>query len=138
DGRALVIVDRLTAGTVTAERLADSLELAFQHGAGGGVVLVQRAEAESSSLPRTVVDGLEYDVLSFNSRLICPECGDEFPDLEPALFNFNSPLGACPECRGTGEAAGNQVSGRSPPACPRCQGTRLRPEALAVRVDGRT
>jgi excinuclease ABC subunit A len=158
DARVLVVVDRLTAGTSIAERLADSLELAFRHGDGACVVLVPRGTGVARATPagsatpqpgtgetahepgkadpdRLTVDGGEYDILSFNSRLICPGCGTEFADPEPALFNFNSPLGACPDCRGIGERA---ADAQSPQVCPACQGARLRPEALAVHVAGRT
>ncbi|MGE5192920.1 MAG: excinuclease ABC subunit A, partial [Deltaproteobacteria bacterium] len=156
DAGALVVVDRLTAGASTGERLADSLELAFQHGGGACVVLAE--SPTHSTFDRLVVDGVEYNVLSFNSRLACPGCGAEFADPEPALFNFNSPLGACPQCRGTGEVefamkkgAGTDPQGSSPrmqgrqheagpsfQRCPSCEGARQRPEALAVRVAGRT
>jgi excinuclease ABC subunit A len=93
---------------------------------------------EKSDGDRLTVDGVEYDVLSFNARLICPGCGAEFADPEPALFNFNSPLGACPNCRGIGEVAANLADAPSPQVCHTCRGTRLRPEALAVHVAGKT
>lgn len=158
----LVVVDRLTAGGSTQERLADSLETAFRHGDGSGIVLVQNlcqvsvppnavdatAPLPASASPRQsrsvsdsetrVVDGAEYKVLSYNARLICPDCETEFADPEPALFNFNSPLGACPVCRGTGEVVTAAGGGQSPAACPACRGTRLRPEAGAVRIEGKS
>lgn len=133
---ALVVVDRLTAGGTAVDRLADSLELAFREGNGACVALVQSV-SDASALPATdrrVVDGAGYDVLSFDTRLVCPGCRREFADPEPALFNFNSPLGACPGCRGTGEITGETAAGPTVQVCPACLGTRLRPEALAVRV----
>jgi excinuclease ABC subunit A len=141
DPGALVVVDRLTSGTGTSERLADSLELAFRHGAGACVVLVQGPVTGSpgpADADRFVIDGVDYHGLSFNARLICPGCGSEFADPEPALFNFNSPLGACPECRGIGEVAAGSERMSSPQVCRACHGARLRPEALAVRVAGRS
>ena len=157
-GDCLVIVDRLTAGVGSAERLADSLELAFRHGAGSCVVLVQSRDAGvsptaapnsygagvppagASHSPREqlVVDGIAYWILSFHSKLICAGCGREFADPEPALFNFNSPLGACPICRGTGEVAADEGPAGQPRTCPACLGARLRPESLAVRLAGKT
>jgi excinuclease ABC subunit A len=152
----LVIVDRLTAGVTPPERLADSLELAFRHGAGSCVVLVQSRDAgvqpttapgssgadlppgdSANSVNEQLVDGIAYHVLPFNSKLICAECGREFVAPEPLLFNFNSPLGACPACRGTGEVAARDLPGR-PQTCPSCRGARLCPEALAVLLAGKT
>ncbi len=136
----LVVVDRLTAGAISADRVADSLELAFRHGNGACVVLVTAAPASPGSpkMDRRTVDGAEYEVLSFSTRLICGGCRREFADPEPALFNFNSPLGACPDCRGTGEVAVDEAAGSSLQVCSTCRGTRLRPEAEAVRVIGRS
>jgi excinuclease ABC subunit A len=141
DPGALVVVDRLAAATGISERLADSLELAFRHGEGACIVLVQQpvaGSAESADADRFVVDGVDYRMLSFNSRLICPGCGSEFADPEPALFNFNSPLGACPECRGIGEVTAGAARESPVQTCPGCRGARLRSEALAVCVGGRS
>ena len=136
---ALVVVDRLTAGGTTTDRLADSLELAFRHGNGACVALVQASEtAQSPATERRVVDGIEYTVVSFSTRLVCPGCRREFADPEPALFNFNSPLGACPACKGTGEVIAGPVTEPQWQVCATCRGTRLRPEAVAVRVGGKT
>jgi excinuclease ABC subunit A len=145
----LVVVDRLSAGTASQERLADSLELAFRQGDGACLVLVQTDR--SSSLPgkpvptpedraagvRRTVDEEEYEVLAFNTRLICPGCGAGFAEPEPALFNFNSPLGACPSCRGIGAVSTDLADPRALQRCPDCHGDRLRPEAIAVRVADR-
>ncbi len=157
-GESLVIVDRLTAGVTSAERLADSLELAFRHGAGACVVLVQSHDAGAPSTGASarcgagvppaddshatkaqfVVDGIAYRAIAFHSKLVCAGCGREFADPEPALFNFNSALGACPVCRGAGEVAADEGPAGQPRACPGCLGARLRPEALAVRLAGKT
>jgi len=113
-----VLVDRLEVGRLTRERLIDSIETAFARG-GGRMALLAAGEA-------TV----------FDQRPVCPSCGIEFASLEPRLFSFNDPLGACPACEGTGNAAGPaRVAGHSP--CPTCQGKRLNELALSVRVGGR-
>ncbi len=141
---ALIVVDRLTSGG-SSERLADSLELAFRHGAGSAVVLIDPPDArdktaEPDAAGRIMtVDGRDYDVLEFSERLVCPGCRREFAEPEPALFNFNSPLGACPACRGLGEvavASGGPRGARE--TCAICGGTRLQPDALAVRIADRT
>ncbi|MBI3866427.1 MAG: excinuclease ABC subunit UvrA [Planctomycetia bacterium] len=140
---ALVVVDRVTSGA-SRERLTDTLELAFRHGTGSAAVLVEKAEGEEAavragSAARNMrVDGRDYDVLEFSERLICTGCGREFADAEPALFNFNSPLGACPNCRGLGDVASAENTRGARHTCPTCLGARLRPEALAVRLSGRT
>ena len=76
-----------------------------------------------------VTDGRgESWVLS--ERLACRRCSRGFEPLDPRLFSFNSRYGACPACEGIGT-----VDGRT---CPDCGGRRLRPEALAVRVKGKS
>lgn len=87
----------------------------------------------------------------YSTRRACPQCGTSFPELDPRLFSYNSPHGWCPGCYGTGlvlpgfdaEQTGEEVwwnewyEGEERP-CPRCEGRRLRPEALAVRWQGRS
>lgn len=60
----------------------------------------------------------------------CPNDSFAFPEVEPRLFSFNSPHGACPECTGLGK-----VNFFKNDKCTKCQGDRLRPEALAVRIN---
>ncbi len=62
----------------------------------------------------------------------CPNDNFAFPEVEPRLFSFNSPHGACPECMGLGK-----IGFFSEESCPKCRGQRLRPEALSVRVNGK-
>lgn len=62
----------------------------------------------------------------------CPNDGFSFPEVEPRLFSFNSPHGACPDCSGLG-----RKDFFSQDACLTCQRKRLRPEALAVRLAGK-
>jgi excinuclease ABC subunit A len=83
----------------------------------------------------------EEKILSTLNR--CPGCGRGFDELDPRNFSFNSPMGACPVCRGLGaagvdgeedfyEAAGPGEG----PSCPACAGKRLKEEFLHVFVDG--
>lgn len=69
--------------------------------------------------------GLEEYLLS--SKFSCPKDGFAFPEIEPRLFSFNSPYGACPTCNGLGTKyfGGTEV-------CDDCHGARLRPEALNI------
>lgn len=62
----------------------------------------------------------------------CPNDNFSFPEVEPRLFSFNSPHGACPECTGLG-----RVDFFSEEKCPECHGLRLRPEALSVRINNK-
>jgi excinuclease ABC subunit A len=80
-----VVVDRLVVHPEIRSRLADSVETALK--LGQGVVGI------------SVVDGEEL-VLSRN--FACPDCGISLPEVEPRLFSFNAPYGACPVCTGLG------------------------------------
>ncbi len=102
----LVIVDRLTAGGTTPQRLRDSLETTFAKGEGTCYVLIDLPERpELTGGGRGAVfelDGRPWWRLTFSRTLRCDDCGLEYPEPEPRLFSFNSPLGACPECEGFG------------------------------------
>ena len=80
------VVDRLVVRPGIDGRLTESVELALRK--SEGLVIVHRL-------------GEEEDVL-FSERLSCPDCGTSLPDLEPRIFSFNSPHGACPDCSGLG------------------------------------
>lgn len=100
DGRLLtVIVDRLTAGDVSGERLHDTIETALQSASMACHLFVAAADDASDS---STIDGRPWQLLRFDGALRCEECQLEYPELEPRLFNFNSPLGACPDCEGFG------------------------------------
>ncbi|MES3005467.1 MAG: hypothetical protein V4664_00815, partial [Patescibacteria group bacterium] len=88
---------------------------------------VERALAEAEGLLRIVTgEGSDEDHL-ISSKFMCPHDGFSFPEVEPRLFSFNSPYGACPECNGLGT---RHFFINDP--CPVCNGARLRPEALHV------
>ena len=80
-----VVIDRLKPDPEKPGRLREALEQALQEG-GGDVVVAGEGEERAYSTART-----------------CPGCGSETPPLEPRLFSFNSPHGACPRCEGLGE-----------------------------------
>ncbi len=71
-------------------------------------------------------DGSEH---LMSSRFACPEHDFAFPEIEPRLFSFNSPYGACPACNGLGTEF---LFSETP--CPVCKGARLRPESLHVLI----
>ncbi|MBW2367383.1 MAG: excinuclease ABC subunit UvrA, partial [Deltaproteobacteria bacterium] len=67
---------------------------------------------------------------------ICPACGIGVEPADPKLFSFNSPQGACPKCNGLGRKEQDGASGIIP--CSECGGSRLRKEALAIRIKQHT
>ena len=85
-----VVVDRLVVKKGIARRLQGSLQAALE--AGDGQVVLSTPDAGSD--------------LVFAVRPACSTCGAPFPPLEPALFSFNSTVGACPACRGLGVQSG--------------------------------
>lgn len=95
---------------------------------------VERALTESESLVRIVFADGDNDIKDslMSNRFACPHDGFSYPEIEPRLFSFNSPYGACPACNGLGTKHffGNEV-------CPDCEGARLRKEALRVLVSGK-
>ncbi len=102
----LAVVDRLTAGSTTPERLRDSLEMAFAKGDGTCQVLIDLPErpplTNAGQGSAYQLDGRPWWRLTFSRTMRCADCGTEYPEPEPRLFSFNSPLGACPECEGFG------------------------------------
>ena len=86
---------------------------------------IERALAESEGLVKiTDAAGVPHII---SAKFMCPYDGFSFPEVEPRLFSFNSPYGACPECKGLGT-----LYLFSDEVCPVCSGARLRPEALNV------
>ncbi len=113
------VVDRLVApakedaeervGFMT--RLTDSVETALKLGAGFLIAMVQDAvlapapssqAGESVDNPPSVVEGPKWRDILFSEKKVDPATGISYPDLEPKLFSFNAPQGACPECQGLG------------------------------------
>ena len=87
---------------------------------------VERALIESYGLVTVRIDQEEFIV---SAKFACKNDGFSFPEIEPRLFSFNSPYGACPTCNGLGS---KYFGGDEP--CDTCHGARLRPEALNVFI----
>lgn len=83
-----VVVDRMKVNPEMQGRLADSLATTLKLTQGLALVILQTEPEEKSIL--------------FSSQYACTECGFSLPELQPRLFSFNNPLGACPECDGLG------------------------------------
>lgn len=127
-----VILDRCTVSFEERVRVQEAIEKAFTLTQGFCVALwTNEAGEEQTEL--------------YAADRICVNCGSSFPELEPRLFSFNSPLGACKSCHGLGfvyvAADEQEYTGMYAPryahhtkTCGTCQGSRLRPEAQAVLI----
>ncbi|GIN39646.1 excinuclease ABC subunit UvrA [Heyndrickxia oleronia] len=80
-----VVIDRIVIKEEIASRLADSLETALKLADG-----------------KVIIDVIGEEELLFSEHLACPHCGFSVDKLEPRMFSFNSPFGACPDCDGLG------------------------------------
>jgi excinuclease ABC subunit A len=113
-----LVVDRIPAGLDFRSkdnrlRLSEAIESGLKY--GNDVV--------------TIITDTE---LSLSAKFTCPHDGFSFPEIEPRLFSFNSPFGACPACNGLGTE-----SIWSEKICPVCIGKRLKQEALNVLIAGK-
>jgi excinuclease ABC subunit A len=115
-----VLVDEIYVSEFTndpknsRERLSEAVELALAQ--SNGLVKIKSPDGTERTL---------------SAKFICPSDGSSFPEVEPRLFSFNSPYGACPECNGLGVIGIFQSD-----VCTVCNGDRLRKEALRVYLGG--
>lgn len=115
-----VLIDEIFVSEFTTdpknskERLSEAVELALVQ--SNGLVKIESPDGTERTL---------------SAKFICPTDGSSFPEVEPRLFSFNSPYGACPECNGLGVVGIFQND-----VCPLCEGARLRKEALRVYLGG--
>lgn len=113
---AALVIDRIILrGENTTSRVADSLQTALRINPDEVRAIITRP-------------GEEAAVQAFHTRYRNPETGFLLPQLTPRHFSFNSPLGACPVCQGSG------LNDREDAPCPACGGLRLSPLALAVTM----
>ncbi|MCX8026605.1 MAG: excinuclease ABC subunit UvrA [Thermodesulfovibrionales bacterium] len=122
-----IIVDRLKINHMIQKNIEQSIELALRY---------------SDSIIINVVDE-NRDIL-FSKTLACHRCGISYPQIEPGLFSFNSQKGACSKCKGTGieiqEIDEDEMSFTDYTdyqACLSCGGSRLKKEALGVKIEGK-
>ncbi|MEK7181198.1 MAG: excinuclease ABC subunit UvrA [Patescibacteria group bacterium] len=95
-------------------RISEAVEGALKHGQDSVIVIADKNET------------------TLSAKFACPNDGFSFPEIEPRLFSFNSPYGACEECHGLGTE-----SVWSDKPCPKCLGKRLKDEALSVLINGK-
>ena len=84
-----LIVDRIVISADSRKRLADSVETALN--ASNGIIIVLKRNSDKD------------EEIFFSQKNACPDCGISIPELQPRLFSFNNPFGACPECTGLGQ-----------------------------------
>ena len=89
-----VLVDRIVLNSSLGNRLAESIETALN--LANGLVFV---EYENETLPKKF---RKIEKIIFSTKFACPESGFTIEEIEPRLFSFNSPFGACEECEGIG------------------------------------
>ncbi len=161
------VIDRLSLTTdslkqlkATTDRLKDSVDQTLK--ISNGLLIVSQVNDSSFDFPdhpQQMSDTL------YSQNFACPVCNISLPALEPHLFSFNSPQGACPECNGLGfkfkinrskfpEWKAKIMEHRyfttdsdtlrselkrflTKTACPVCQASRLNPQSLSVTVDGK-
>src|SRR5208282_2512729 len=83
-----IVVDRLSIASDSRRRLSESVEGALETSGGTLIALVKERNGDREVL--------------FSQRSACPTCGISVPELQPRLFSFNNPFGACPACSGLG------------------------------------
>ena len=95
-----IVTDRLVIAPSIRKRLAESAEAALEAADGVMLVLSQPPASAGSSAGKEV--GAAITELFFSQKNACPDCGISIPELQPRLFSFNNPFGACPACTGLG------------------------------------
>jgi excinuclease ABC subunit A len=114
-----LVVGTLTRNNTTPERLTALVRRGLKEGDGSLIVYDTAGGSD--------------EIFSIHGR--CPSCGVGAVQGDPRLFSFNSPHGACSTCDGLGAL---EMVDEGPRICPACNGSRLKPEALAVMIDQRT
>lgn len=107
-----IVIDKPSVSDST--RIFEAIELALNY---------------SEGVINVIFPGRPSLEILYSSRWSCPDDGFSFGEIEPRLFSFNSPYGACPSCHGLGK---EDIF--SDATCPECLGKRLKPEALSVKI----
>lgn len=89
-----IIVDRINISKDVRKRVSESVETALQ--SSGGTLIATKQEKTEDSKDTKITE------VFFSQKNACADCGISIPDLQPRLFSFNNPFGACPDCTGLG------------------------------------
>jgi excinuclease ABC subunit A len=96
-----VVIDRLISGSIDPVRLADSIETALQY--SGSLLIVEFADSQITNEKKINQSKNDtHERLVFSTKFACPVSGFSLGEIEPRLFSFNSPIGACKGCDGIG------------------------------------
>ncbi len=114
-----IVIDKIE-GKINSENKEDRMRISEA---------VETGLLKGSGMLHAIIDGKEY---IFSENLSCMEDNFSFPLIEPKLFSFNSPYGACNDCNGLG-----LKSPWSSEKCPSCMGKRLKKEALSIFIKSR-
>jgi len=159
-----VVVDRLSinykdfSAETYSQRILNDIEIAL--GISDGLVILAEVNDKAFDFPEKPQNLIDH---LFSKRFVCPVCNINLPEIEPRLFSFNAPQGACPDCKGLGIKLKIDISRVSPDrvenlqwqyyntssdtvreeieklmikeTCPTCKGSRLKPEAVSVSID---
>ena len=98
-----IVVDRIVVREGIETRLADSFETALKLAEGLAYLDLADAPAEPGEARQALGDNAPPGRIVFSEKFACPVSGFTIPEIEPRLFSFNAPQGACPACDGLGE-----------------------------------
>ncbi|MDO8493508.1 MAG: excinuclease ABC subunit UvrA [bacterium] len=117
-----------TKEKIIKDRLAEAVGIALGHADDTVKIIFNMDQG------RVVLSGLgpKWEEIGMSAKYTCPKDGFSFMEVEPRLFSFNSPFGACEVCHGLGT---KELFGEEP--CDACHGKRLRPEALNVLIENK-
>jgi excinuclease ABC subunit A len=150
------ICDRIILREGAEPRIEAAVQVALKLASGLVSVLVSpptsqvlnsdgnaKRAASPSNHPHGSGAGAEgsYDAFEklYSTKYACPDCGLSYEEIEPRIFSFNSPYGACDACKGLGQKRGQDSFSApvpNPLVCPACNGTRLRPEPRSIFWNG--
>ncbi|QDT37907.1 excinuclease ABC subunit UvrA [Stratiformator vulcanicus] len=124
-----LVVDRLISKEGIEHRIRDAVRTATDH--AGGICIVSH------------LDSGEFKDTRYLTRPVCEQTGRAYPSLEPRMFRFESPAGACAMCGGTGTIETETIESETTPdlmekVCPDCDGARLDEFSRHVRLGGLT
>lgn len=123
------VVDRMIIRPDNEERISDSIHTALRL-SNGLVEIHAEIRADGAAEKSKDVKSNSPIEKFYSTRFACTNCGINLLEVEPRTFSFNRAYGACPKCEGFGTV------GEDKTICPTCDGTRLRKESLAIKLDG--
>ncbi|MEZ6124297.1 MAG: excinuclease ABC subunit UvrA [Planctomycetaceae bacterium] len=111
DDEVLIVADRIRIDSESSARLAESLEAVFGAADGHCIALIEPTSAagappDSAGEQSITVDERSWRMIAVSQHLACLTCGRTFDAVSAEQLNFQSPLGACPTCEGTGQVSG--------------------------------